>query len=342
MIKGSIVKTTCIVLLTQGSVFTLSAQSVSREREATITGPRGRTIDRRLEVNRGPGTYERQLQIQRPGGTVQRDFMMQRVPRVAGLGAGGFGGRPMVFRAQRVRRASTGNIVVVRVLRCARRGPSVLAASASSSRRRRAAGRRTGRYSAWRGLPLVPPSIPPRSIPLPLRPRDFRAFMPAAVVTERRLWVGSVIPEPSLLSFTHSSMTPSKDVKIAAAQALGQIGGTDSEVVLERCIVYEKKEEVRDAAALALRRLRDRRDAMAASTGSPQPEGRLSPRANGSQTNVPRLPSSSAPPASSQPSPFRNQTRTSEAAAEPEGSAGEAASDADRVPPPPPSPVNPN
>ena len=39
------------------------------ERDTTITGPRGRTIKRQVEVQRGPGSIERQVQIQRPGGT---------------------------------------------------------------------------------------------------------------------------------------------------------------------------------------------------------------------------------------------------------------------------------
>ena len=40
----------------------------------------------------------------------------------------------------------------------------------------------------------------------------------------------------------------SKEVRAAAAMSLGQLGGSESEVVLERCIIYEKKQEVKDAA----------------------------------------------------------------------------------------------
>ena len=47
----------------------------------------------------------------------------------------------------------------------------------------------------------------------------------------------------------------SKDVRIASAIALGEIGGSESAVALERCAIYDQKEEVRKAAATALERL---------------------------------------------------------------------------------------
>ena len=47
----------------------------------------------------------------------------------------------------------------------------------------------------------------------------------------------------------------SKDVRIASAIALGEIGGSDSAVALERCAIYDKKEDVRKAATNALERL---------------------------------------------------------------------------------------
>ena len=37
------------------------------ERDTTITGPRGRTIKRQVEVQRRPGWIDRSVQIQRPG-----------------------------------------------------------------------------------------------------------------------------------------------------------------------------------------------------------------------------------------------------------------------------------
>ena len=56
----------------------VDAQTV--ERDTTITGPRGRTLQRDVEIKRGPGSIERQVQIKRPGGTLDRSVQVQRSP----------------------------------------------------------------------------------------------------------------------------------------------------------------------------------------------------------------------------------------------------------------------
>ena len=53
------------------------------ERDTTITGPRGNSIERQVEIKRTPGSIERQVQIKRPGGTFERQVQVQR------SGAGG-------------------------------------------------------------------------------------------------------------------------------------------------------------------------------------------------------------------------------------------------------------
>ena len=52
------------------------AQTV--ERDTTVTGPRGRTIKRQVEVQRTPGGIDRSIKIQRPGGTFDRQVQVQR------------------------------------------------------------------------------------------------------------------------------------------------------------------------------------------------------------------------------------------------------------------------
>ena len=72
----------------------LHAQVV--ERDTKITGPRGRSINRQVDIERGPGTFQRQVQIQRPGGTLERSTTIQR--GWGGFPGGGFGGfRPLPF-----------------------------------------------------------------------------------------------------------------------------------------------------------------------------------------------------------------------------------------------------
>src|SRR5690349_10112149 len=86
-------------------------QIVERERDVTITGPRGRSVERSIVSERGPrGLIDRQVTIQRPGGTFQSSAHVVRPPvhvnpgpMVRGGGfvppgrPGGFGPRPNVF-----------------------------------------------------------------------------------------------------------------------------------------------------------------------------------------------------------------------------------------------------
>src|SRR3954468_21466160 len=74
-------------------------QVVQRERDVTITGPRGRSIERSIVSERGPGFVDRQVNIQRPGGTFHSNALIERGPSVLRPGPlprGGFGppGRP--------------------------------------------------------------------------------------------------------------------------------------------------------------------------------------------------------------------------------------------------------
>ncbi len=61
-----------------GTCVSLQGQTV--ERDTTITGPRGRSIERKTEIQRTPGGVDRQLQITRPGGTITRQTQIQRSP----------------------------------------------------------------------------------------------------------------------------------------------------------------------------------------------------------------------------------------------------------------------
>jgi hypothetical protein len=323
-----------------GPAAALRAQTVVQEREATITGPRGRTIDRRLEVERGPGMYQRQLQIQRPGGTLQRNFLMERVARGGGFVGGGYGPRPMFFERNvfiTPRPATSWSFGLF--------GAPILA------------------FPFWQPAPPPPVVVapPPGGVapqpgvaapgavgqpsPAPLDPVALAAQrLQSHHASSRRdgaQTLGRLGDPRAVPALVHAlKYDSSKDVKIAAATALGDIGGQDAEVVLERCIIYEKKQEVRDAAAVALRNLRDRRDAASSAPPSTQPMARFSPGGSGDQPSVPRLPSPSTP-STSRPSPFRSRPRTQEPPLDGPAADGADSSTAERIPPPPPSPVGP-
>ena len=64
------------------------------ERDTTITGPRGRTIQRQVDIQRGPGTIDRSVEIKRPGGTFERQTVIQRSPVMGRRPLPGGWGRP--------------------------------------------------------------------------------------------------------------------------------------------------------------------------------------------------------------------------------------------------------
>src|SRR4051812_20565798 len=53
-----------------------------RERDVTVTGPRGRSIEGSTRSEGGPGFIARQVEIRRPGGTFERDVRIARPPFV--------------------------------------------------------------------------------------------------------------------------------------------------------------------------------------------------------------------------------------------------------------------
>jgi hypothetical protein len=67
-----------------------------------------------------------------------------------------------------------------------------------------------------------------------------------------------------------------KEVRIAAATALGEIGDPQGAVVLERATVYEKNQAVRDACVAALARARMPREVMPTPTPTNGPSTRTS------------------------------------------------------------------
>jgi hypothetical protein len=314
------------------------------ERESSITGPRGRTIDRRLTVERGRGTYERQLQIQRPGATLQRDFLLQRRP----LAGGGFGVRPPVILERNVFVGprpgpfwsfgiAAAPVITLPFWQSPPPPPVVVAPPGA------------GTVPPPGVAGAAPPPPPPGAQPSPLDPVALAAqrlqshhssSRRDAAQTLGRLGDPRAIP-PLVHVLKYDT---SKDVKSAAATALGEIGGNDAEVVLERCIIYEKKQEVRDVAAVALRRLREKRDGEPASGPSASaPLSRNSPRSQSTQVQaeVPRL-SAPAPAPSPRTSPFRPRFGRDEPTLDGPASEKPDPSGADREPPPPPTPVGPS
>ena len=76
-------------------------QAYERERDVKVTGPKGRSIERRVRSERGPGTINRQVEVVRPGGTYRREVQVGRRPGYR-PGPPVYAGRPGVIRQREV------------------------------------------------------------------------------------------------------------------------------------------------------------------------------------------------------------------------------------------------
>jgi hypothetical protein len=286
-------------------------QVVEEKRDTKLTGPRGRTIERDITVQRGPGFINRQVEVKRPGETIIRDTRIQTGP-----GGGRFGG-PAPF-----------NGGIPRFYGGPRFAPGFLAPQPA--------------ITGFIGLPPlgfffggggggviggggpVPPPPGGPAVPPP-------AFDPFADALGRlKSFHGSSrrdgaltlgrIGDPRAVPALNERLEHDfdKEVRIASAWALGEIGDERGAVALERAVVTEKwHHEVRDAAANALKKLpkpgevRAPRTPTTTTTGSvpppiPQPPVTYAPAAQPKQGELdpgPNPPPIPEPAQSDQPPP---------------------------------------
>jgi hypothetical protein len=302
-----------------------SGQVVEQERDTKVTGPRGRTIERDIKVERGPGFVNRQVEIKRPGETIIRDTRIQNVP--GGPGGRAFG--PAYFGGPRFGGPRfVENVIVQR--------PPI--------------------YSAFVGLPALsfafgggggggggggfggggfggggPVGGPP---PGPQTPPAFDPF--ADAIGRLKSFHGSSrrdgaltlgrIGDPRAIPALNERLEHDfdKEVRVAAAFALGEIADERGAVALEKAALYDHRQDVRDAAKVALQKI-------------PKP-GEIPP---GAQSAVPPVPSSKRPMVPP-PIPGRPVVLDPGPDATTSSSPNPSASglpNAEDVPPPPPVPV---
>jgi hypothetical protein len=280
-------------------------QVVERERDVTITGPRGRSIERSITTERGPGFVDRQVNIQRPGGTFHSNAVIQRAPSVVRGGGfpppgrfGGWGPRPGFPREVIINNGGgAASWLAPLAVGLGSFGVGMFAGSALAS------------------TPPPPPPIPAPVyvVPTPgyvVQPVPAVAYpaqsaivsQPGQVVQGTQTPVVDPITEAVARLQSHHANSRRDgaytlgrlrdpraipalverlrndydvDVRVAAATALGEIGDPRAAVYLERVTIYDKKQKVRDAAALALTHL-PREIAPGAAAPAP-PEAGLTP-----------------------------------------------------------------
>jgi HEAT repeats len=230
-------------------------QVVEKERETTVTGPKGRTIQRDITVQKGPGFINRQVEVKRPGETIIRDTRIQTGP-----GGGRFGGPP-AFNGG-IPRFYGGprfvqNVIVPQPAVAGFIGLPPLGLFFGG-------GGGGGGVGIGGGGPVPPPPGGPGGPPPP--PPGFDAFADAVGrlksfhASSRRdgaLALGRMGDPRAVLALNERLEHDfDKDVRVASAWALGEIGDERGAVALERAVLSEKwHHEVRDAAATALKKL---------------------------------------------------------------------------------------
>ncbi len=312
-----------LVLAFAGFVIEDSAFGQTVERDTTITGPRGRSIQRKVEVQRGPGTINREVQVTRPGGTFQRDVQIQRAPGLAGRG---FIPGPWPRPAWLPRPVVIGQPAPAF-------GVGLLAAPMLNFSFGGGGGGGGGGFGQP-GVGGPPPGamgpggpgggpVPPPPDEVALMAQRLQSFH-ANTRKDAAYALGRLGDPRAIPSLVHVLKYDSwKDVRIAAAISLGEIGGNESAVALERSAIYDHKEEVRKASTNALGRLNTKAKLAAAAVHSNAPFGPAAP-----------------PPSSSVPSPFRGSAGPDNPpSAEALPPPNEAPPQGELNPPPPPSPV---
>ncbi len=242
------------------------------ERDTKLTGPRGRTIERSIRTERGPGFVDRQVEIKRPGETLIRDTRIQQ--------PGGFGPRPGYAPGPPRRQFVERDFIVERDVVVER--PALIAPFVAPF------------LSFSFGTPPPPPPPPVVYVPEPVYVASPMIVTPPQVImapVPPQAPPGPVVVEPPLspqladaigrlASFHHQSRRDGaltlghlgdsravgplvdrlehdldREVRVAAAWSLGEIADPRAAVPLERAALYDKRQEVRDAANNSYRRL---------------------------------------------------------------------------------------
>ena len=249
-------------------LMTSTAWGQVAERDTKLTGPRGRTIERSIRTERGPGYIDRQIEIKRPGGTLTRET---RLPQPGGYGPhpGHSGGQPRPRVIER-------EIFVER--------PPLIAPFVAPF------------LSFSFGSPAPPPPPPPP--PVIYVPEPVYIEGPA-VVASPPVVVQVPVPDPGPLVGVENPLPPpvadavgrlaslhhqsrrdgaltlgnlgddravvplmdrlehdfDREVRVASAWALGEIGDPRAGVALQRAALYDRRQEVRTAATTAYQRI---------------------------------------------------------------------------------------
>jgi hypothetical protein len=300
----------------------LSGQTI--ERETTVTGPRGRSVERQTEIQRKPGSIERETTVTGPRGrSIERQVQVQRspagVPRRGPMLGGPWPRPPWIPRTVVIGQPAPAF------------GFGLLAAPMLNFSFGGGGGGGGPGGPIGGGGPAGGPGGPaPPPDEVALMTQRLQSFY-SNNRKEAAYKLGQLGDPRAIPSLIHVlKYDYHKDVRIASAIALGEIGGSESAIALERASIYDHKEDVRHAATTALERLNAK-----AKESASNPSQVIRPRGG-----VP------IPPDPTAPSPFRRNAPTGQPPTEPPAVEPEPApaqnDNGTNQPPPAPTPVTGN
>lgn len=231
------------------------------ERATRVTGPRGRTLERDIRAERGPGYVERDIRIQRPAGTFERQVHINGPLTARGAATSravvrgpvtpGFVQRNVIFERP----------IVVRTIPPIAPGfwgppiglyagsgfwfpPSVIAAPPVTVVYQSPA-------TVIQQVPVTPRVADPFADAMGrLRSHHDNSRRDGALTLGR---MGDVRAVPSLME--RLDKDHDMEVRVASAWALGELGDPRSMLALDRASRFDKKAEVRAAANRAIGRM---------------------------------------------------------------------------------------
>jgi hypothetical protein len=223
-----------------------AAQVVEQERETKVTGPRGRTIERDIKVERGPGFINRQVEVKRPGETIIRDTTIRNVPGGRPFGPPYAG--PRYFGGPRF----VENIFV-------QRPPVVSTFIGLPALSFAFGGGGGGGGGGFGGGGPGGPPLGPQPAPVFDPFADALGRLKSFHASSRRdgaLTLGR-IGDPRAVPALNERLEHDfdKEVRVAAAFALGEIANEGGAVALERAAIHDHRNDVREAAKLALTKI---------------------------------------------------------------------------------------
>jgi len=257
------------------------------ERDTRITGPRGRSIDRDVQIRRGPGGVERDITIHRPAGTFHQETFIPRPHGGGGWGPGPrFGGPPVYVGGGGGGIGPWGAGLLGGALGA---GAGLLVGSALASPPPPPPV--ILQQPVIVAQPVPPPVVeyvpPVRYQPAPPQPtvvvdpvaQEVARFQSHSEGSRRdaAVHLGRMGDSRAVMPLVERLKNDrSHDVRVAAATALGQIGDPTAAIYLERSVIYDKRQDVRDASTAALSRVRQFQ-VQAPSSASLSPTGGFTP-----------------------------------------------------------------